>query len=100
MEKSNGNSGRVFYAQDAKVTYTQIHAGQLPNEFVVTLKTSKGLVSTILQSNCIDQQNKTINVVVISQDNDQYLVDLSADTFISGSKAWFPKDSVLVHAER
>lgn len=97
MEKPNRNGGRVFCAQDAKVTYAQIYAGQLPNEFVVTLKTSMGLVSTTLQSNCIDQQNKTVNAVVISQENDQYLVDLPTDTFISGSKAWFPKDSVLVH---
>ena len=96
MDKLNGNNGGVFFAYEAKVPYTQIHAGQLPNEFIVTLKASKGFVNTILQSDFIDQSNQTISAVVISQHDDRYLVDLPTYTFTTGSKVWFPKGSVLV----
>jgi len=83
-------------AKEAKIRYENITTGQLPEEYVVTFKTAKGITRAILQSYYINQTNKTINVVIVGQDNDRYLVDLPAYIFNAGSKAWFLKEEVLV----
>lgn len=100
MGKSNRNNGDEYFADEAEVLYTQIHNGQLPNEYIVTLEASNGPVNTILQSDFIDQLNQTISGVVISQDDERYLVDLPTYTFTTGSKVWFPRSSVRVKSGR
>ncbi|MGA9048361.1 MAG: hypothetical protein WB588_05135 [Dehalococcoidia bacterium] len=98
MEKKNGNGngkGKIE-VKEAKIRYENITAGQLPEEYVVTFRTAKGLARAILQSYYINQSNKTIKVVIVGQDRDRYLVDLPAYIFNAGSKAWFSKEAVLV----
>ena len=96
----NGNrNGKLVKAKQVKVKYQSISDGQLPDECVVTLNTTKGLIVTLLQSNYVDRSNETIPAIIVAQDNDQYLLDLPAATFSTGSKAWFGRESILVESK-
>jgi hypothetical protein len=83
-------------AKKASVKYDKVFDGQFPGEVIVTLTTSQGKITAILPFSSVDKETNSINVYLIDEQEDQFLVDLPTYTFTSGSRAWFPKTSVTL----
>lgn len=79
----------------AKVVASSVAPGQFPDEYFVQLKTMNGIVGAYFPSTSVDEPNQYIHVIIIGKDGNQYLVNLPACTFSTGSKAWFPKELVI-----
>ncbi len=94
MAKINGNGNRK--PQLVNVKYSSIANGQFNDEVVVTLNASIGNINMILPCSFLDKSNETIKAIIISQEEDKYLVGLPNDTFTTGSKVWFPKSAVVI----
>ena len=93
MNGINGNG--VNKAIKAKVKFIGMSKGQFPDEVIVELDTSRGIVSAIFASSLIDDTDRTVVGVIIDEREDNLLVDLPTYTFTSGSKVWFHKNRVL-----
>jgi len=92
----NGLNGSGFdRARKARIKCATISDGQFSEEVVVTVNAIKGPVTGIFPLSSVDKTHRTVNVFIISEQDDQYLVDLPTYTFTTGSKAWFPKEAVL-----
>jgi hypothetical protein len=94
MARSNGTKERKVQLADIK--YSAIDTGQFADEYVVTLVSSNGELTMLLHSSFLNRSKKTIKAIVIEKKADKYLIGLPNETFTTGSRAWFPKSSVLV----
>ena len=78
------------------IKYNNICEGQFPGEVIITFSTSKDELTAIFPSSSIDESQQSFIAVVIGEKGDLYLVDLPNHTFKTGSRAWFPKESVAL----
>lgn len=94
MDKaSQDNSSKVG---PAKVRCGDMSMGQFSGEVVVTIHAVRGPLTAIFPLSSVDRASGTVDVVIIGEEGDRYLVDLPTNTFTSGSKAWFPKELCIV----
>lgn len=96
MVTINGNG--LSEAKKGHVKYAKIIKGQFSEEYIVTFNANKGMLTAICSSSYIDSVAGTINVAVIAEEKDSFLVDLPTYTFTTGSKVWFPKEAVSIEA--
>ena len=96
MTTINGN-GSTKTAK-ARVKYKDKYDGQFPGEALITLNTLEGTITAIFSLSLINENNRTIEAVVIDERGDSYLVDLPTYTFTTGSRVWFPKKFVTMEA--
>ncbi len=83
-------------ARQATIKCATISQGQFSGEVIVTLDALEGPLTGFFPQSFIDMTSRTIQVFVISEKNDRYLIDLPSPTVTSGSKAWFPKSAVTL----
>jgi len=91
---SFGGDG-VSEVRPARVRCERMRSGQFPDEVVVTMTASRGELVGIFPSSSTDSDRRTVSVSVVDEKPGQFLVELPAYTFTSGSKVWFPKASVI-----
>ena len=94
MTISFGGNG-VNEVKQAKIRCEQIRSGQFSDEVVVTMASPEGRLVGIFPSSSTDSERRTVSVFVVDEKAGQFLVELPAHTFTSGSKVWFPKASVM-----
>jgi hypothetical protein len=81
-------------SRKAKVVASRVSPGQFPGEFFVQLKTVNGIVGAYFPSNSVDELSQSIQVIIITKDRNNYLVNLPACTLSTGSRAWFSEELV------
>jgi hypothetical protein len=92
MEKKNGNGkGGIKHAQ---VKFVDISTGQFSGEVIVTFCGVKGNITCIFPKSFINEKNKTINVSLVDEKDELFLVDLPTYTFTTGSRVWLSKDVI------
>ena len=72
----------------------EIKDGQFPEEFTVTLDATIGQLIAIFPSVSINVEQGTVNVSIIAEKEDEFLVDLPTYTFSTASKVWFSKKNI------
>ena len=90
------NSNGFDKARKARIKCETISDGQFSEEVLVTVNAISGPVTGIFPLSSVDKTQGTVTVFIIGEQGDRYLVDLPTYTFTTGSKAWFPKEAVLL----
>lgn len=90
------NSNGFDKPRQATIKCATISQGQFSEEVIVTLDALDGPLTGFFPQSFIDMTSGTIQVFVISEQGDRYLIDLPSPTVTSGSKAWFLKSSVTL----
>ncbi len=80
----------------AMVSASRVSPGQFPGEYFVKLETVDGIVGAYFPSTSVDETKQTIQVMIIGNNGNHYLVNLPACTLSTGSRAWFRKEMVMV----
>lgn len=90
MEISN------FAVKQARVKYDKVSPGQFSDEVVLSISSHTGVIVGIFPKAVINSSSGTVDAYVVNEQSGLFLVELPVQTFTTGSKVWFSKESVEV----